>query len=202
MHAVMVTEAGGISVGSILQQYRPCVMYNVATDNLCAGYCQSYGEFKNNVITMVLICKETNWPGSWFAMAVLGCWSLVLVANNNLTWPLIQWHHVNCTSIPHGCILIHCICAWKCWTKWIVNYQLRTYTIVKLEYQRIKDRFLRPWNPQELEPSKKFFWLRSARIVPYQLQLDAPIYSQYETVAITMHTLSVICLIQKMSVCI
>ena len=28
---------------------------------------------------MVLICEETNWPGSLFTMAVLGCRSLVLV---------------------------------------------------------------------------------------------------------------------------
>ena len=32
---------------------------------------------------LVLICLETNWPGSWFAMAVLGCRSHVLIANNN-----------------------------------------------------------------------------------------------------------------------
>ena len=28
---------------------------------------------------LVLNCVETNWPGSWFAMVVLGCRSLVLV---------------------------------------------------------------------------------------------------------------------------
>ena len=32
---------------------------------------------------LVLICLVTNWPSSWFAMAVLGCRSLVLIANNN-----------------------------------------------------------------------------------------------------------------------
>ena len=26
---------------------------------------------------LVLICVENNWPGSWFAMAILGCRSLV-----------------------------------------------------------------------------------------------------------------------------
>ena len=30
------------------------------------------------VVYMVLICVETNWSRSWFAMAVLGCRSLVL----------------------------------------------------------------------------------------------------------------------------
>ena len=28
---------------------------------------------------LVPICVETNWPGSWFAIAVLGCRSLALV---------------------------------------------------------------------------------------------------------------------------
>ena len=33
---------------------------------------------------LLLICVETNWPGSSFAMAILGCRSLVLVNNQVL----------------------------------------------------------------------------------------------------------------------
>ena len=45
---------------------------------------------------LVLICVETNWPGGWFAMAVLGCRSLVLV---NL-WKIINlW---GCKNYTHG----------------------------------------------------------------------------------------------------
>ena len=32
---------------------------------------------------MVLMCVETNWPGSLFAVAVLGCRSLVLLICND-----------------------------------------------------------------------------------------------------------------------
>ena len=39
---------------------------------------QCYDEFKA-IGPLLLICVETNWAGSWFAMAVLGCRSLVLV---------------------------------------------------------------------------------------------------------------------------
>ena len=50
--------------------------------NLCAGHYQLYGELKQ-FSPIVLICVETKWPGSVFAMAVLGCRSLVLANNNN-----------------------------------------------------------------------------------------------------------------------
>ena len=33
---------------------------------------------------VVLICVETNWPGSRFARAILGCRSLLLVNNINI----------------------------------------------------------------------------------------------------------------------
>ena len=33
----------------------------------------------NNYTSMILICVETNWPGSWFEMVVLGCRSFMLV---------------------------------------------------------------------------------------------------------------------------
>ena len=36
-------------------------------------------------VPLVLICVETNWPGSWFAMAILGCRSLVLINNQVLS---------------------------------------------------------------------------------------------------------------------
>ena len=38
---------------------------------------------------LVLICVETNWPGSSFAMAVLGCRSLVLVIIIISIWIII-----------------------------------------------------------------------------------------------------------------
>ena len=53
-----------------------CKMYRIR-ESLSYLYnisiCQCYGEF------IILICVETNWPGSWFEMVVLDCRSFMLV---------------------------------------------------------------------------------------------------------------------------
>ena len=43
-----------------------------------AGHYQCYDKLKA-IYPLVLICVQTNCPGSWFATAVLGCRSLLLV---------------------------------------------------------------------------------------------------------------------------
>ena len=55
------------------------VIYSTANDvtqliylyNVCAGHYQCFDELKQ-CVPLLLICVETKWPGSWFAMAVLG----------------------------------------------------------------------------------------------------------------------------------
>ena len=48
---------------------------------------------------LVLICVETNWTGSRFTMAVLGCRSLVLVMNQVLRKIAVKmtknWVHIS-----------------------------------------------------------------------------------------------------------
>ena len=55
-----------------------------------AGHYQCYDKFKT-IGPLVLICVEINWPGNWFAMAVLDCRSLVLVLIIG-----IRWRNLNC----------------------------------------------------------------------------------------------------------
>ena len=50
---------------------------------------------------VVLIFVETNWPGSWFVMAVLGCRSLVLdkLEKNDAFWSNFLVKDFNDTSL-------------------------------------------------------------------------------------------------------
>ena len=51
--------------------------------NLCVGTITTMMNLKLFSHIFIIFC-ETRWPGSWFAMAVLGCRSLMLASNDNV----------------------------------------------------------------------------------------------------------------------
>ena len=88
--------------------------------NLCVGTITTMMNLKQ-FSCIFIICFETKWPGSWFAMAVLGCRSLMLASNNN-----VKNYTVNDLLVT-VCMLVHkhlsTVVAWK----WILSL-----TIAKL----------------------------------------------------------------------
>ena len=83
VYAPLILRAG-ISVDSA-PPLQPCDVKCIKSDSHSSIYAMFLLGIINAMMNLnqfghlVLICVETNWPGNLFAMAVLGCGSLLLV---------------------------------------------------------------------------------------------------------------------------
>ena len=82
VYAPLILGAG-ISVDSV-PAWRPLWLTCIESDNYSFIYTMFLLDIINAMMNLkqfgplVLICVETNWPGSWFAIAVLCCSNLLL----------------------------------------------------------------------------------------------------------------------------